>query len=86
MQSKMFEGGRNRALLGLLRAARQPERLKFLAVLEGNVELVEDLASVSVVDQLLRARERLINRRHCFLLGWLRRELAVLGLAFLQKS
>ena len=50
MQSKMFEGGRNRALLGLLRAARQPERLKFLAVLEGNVELVEDLASVSVVD------------------------------------
>ena len=50
MQSKMFEGGRNRALLGLLRAASQPERLKFLAVLEGNVELVEDLASVSVVD------------------------------------
>lgn len=82
----MLEGWGNLAALAGVRAASQSEGLELLAILEGDVELVDDPAGVSVVDELLGAGERLIDRRDGLLLDMRGRELVGLLLIFLQKS
>ena len=81
----MLEGWGNLASLSV-RTTSHSELLELLAVLERDVELVGDLAGVSVVDELLRTGERLINLRDSLLADSGRRECNGLLLPFAQKS
>lgn len=81
----MLEGWGYLAGLTRIRAGLS-EWLELLAVLEGDVELVDDRVGVFVVDELLRARERLIDRRNGLLVDMRGMELVLFLLTFLQKS
>lgn len=81
----MLEGWGYLAALTRIRTGLS-EWLELLTVLEGDVELVDDPVGVFVVDELLRARERLIDRRNGLLLDMRGMELVLFLLTFLQKS
>lgn len=81
----MLEGWGYLAALTRIRAGLS-EWLELLAVLKGDVELVHDPVGVFVVDELLRAGERLIDRRNGLLLDMRGMELVLFLLTFLQKS